>query len=89
MKIRANQIQLRNVGQLASIDEDGYTTMGRLDGIRHDSETFTLQIAGYTFHVDGDYPIDIRRTANLDAMVNNLEVSKDIVDRLPVPNASN
>jgi len=71
VRITANQIQLRNLQQLARTTTlDGVTVMGRLNEVCYREDVYALTIGGSTFQVPADHPIDIRRSANLDALVN-------------------
>lgn len=90
MRITASQIQLRNVGQLAQATTlEGVTIMGRLDGVAFSGDgNYILSIGRNGFKVPGDHPVDIRRSANLDALVNGNENTGDIADRLEADDAA-
>lgn len=84
MKVQASGLQLRNIGQLARATTlDGVTIMGRLDGVAFSgSGEYILSIGRYPLSVPADHPIDIRRSADLDALVYGNENTGDIADRL-------
>ena len=86
MKVQASGLQLRNIGQLARTTTlDGVTVMGRLNEVCYREDVYALTIGGSTFQVSADHPIDIRRSANLDALVN---ISDGIDDGLEADNAA-
>jgi hypothetical protein len=87
MKVQADGLQLRNVGQLAqAVTLDGITVMGRLDAVSYDKNgTYALSIGRNVFHVPADHPVIIRRSAQLDALVN---ISDDLAAELEVDNAA-
>lgn len=60
--------------------------MGRLDAVSYDKNgTYALSIGRNVFHVPANHPVTIRRSANLDALVN---ISDDIADGLEADNAA-
>lgn len=81
MRITADQIQLRNLTQLAKVTKpNGVTVMGRLNEVSYGGSVFyTLTVGGSTFTVPADHPVDIRRSANLDELVT---ISDDLSERL-------
>jgi hypothetical protein len=86
MKVIASGLQLRNIGQLARVTTlDGVTVMGRLNEVASKENVYALVIGGSVFEVPGDHPVDIRRSANLDALVN---ISDDISEGLEADNAA-
>ena len=86
MKVQASGLQLRNIGQLAQVTLDGVTIMGRLDGVafRGDGD-YILSIGRQALSVPADHSVIIRRSANLDALVN---ISDGIDDGLEADNAA-
>ena len=86
MRIQANGLQLRNIGQLARVVTlDGVTVMGRLNEVASCKDVYALVIGGSVFEVPGDHPVDIRRSANLDALVN---ISDDVAEQLEADSAA-
>lgn len=91
MRITAKDIQLRNLQQLAQATSiDGITVMGRLESVAFAKERYTYQlvIGGNTLHVPADHPLDIRRTAEADALVVANDVHYDIADSLEAEHAA-
>ena len=90
MKVQAKGLQLRNISQLAQAKSvDGITVMGRLDSVAYDGRnTYMLSIGGHTLHVPGDHPIDIRRTAVVDALVIANDIAEDVADSLEAEHAA-
>jgi hypothetical protein len=85
LKIQAQGIQLRNISQLAMATSiDGITVMGRLESVAYAAErnTFQLVIGGNTLHVPGTHPVEIRRTAEADALVTANDIGHDVADSL-------
>jgi len=84
VRVQAVGLQLRNIGQLAQATTlDGITVMGRLDAVSYDNTgRYALSIGRNVFRVPADHPIDIRRSAQLDALVYANEISEDIVESL-------
>jgi hypothetical protein len=84
MRIAAKQLQLRNVQQLASTAANGSMYMGRLDSVVASAGKYELTIGGNTFWVDGDHPIEIRRTDISESLQLANELTEDFLDSLEV-----
>jgi hypothetical protein len=78
---------MRNISQLAKVTSiDGITVMGRLNEVAYDANgTYALSVGKSVLHVPGDWPVDIRRSAQLDTLVN---ISDDLSEGLEVDDAA-
>jgi hypothetical protein len=88
MRITAKQLLLKNLQQLASTAANGSLYMGRLDSVVASAGKWELTIGGNTFEVDGDHPIEIRRTEISESLQLANELHEDLLDALGVDDAA-
>ncbi|MDR6794835.1 hypothetical protein J2X12_002846 [Pseudarthrobacter oxydans] len=84
MRISAKQLLLKNINQLAASAANGSLYMGRLDSVVSSAGKYELTIGGNTFEVDGDHPIEIRRTEISESLQLANELTEDLLDSLGV-----
>jgi hypothetical protein len=87
MRIQAKQLLLKNVQQLAATSANGALYMGRLDSVVASAGNYELTIGGNTFWVEGDHPIEIRRTEISESLQLANELQEDFLDTLEAKSA--